>query len=195
LTVTVIPFVPTAEPEDRLEVNESVLALSAMVNDGGTVAETTTLSSEIISIPKVVALSVPAVITAVVVPVAVGLAVMALPESTPQYDELAEKAVSEAYVIKPVLALPEAVGVPGKLLAAPVIVLQLILLKVVETVCEALTAPFEPPVYDGKLIVSPVPVLLAEVVKAKITAEAPPEFMLVSITWAWLTNAADAICQ
>ena len=84
MTVTVMPVVPTTLPEDKFEVNESVVLLSAIVNAGGTVAETTTWSLEIISRPIVVALSLPAVITAVVVPVAVGLAVMALPESTPQ---------------------------------------------------------------------------------------------------------------
>jgi hypothetical protein len=91
-----MPVVVAVEPEDKFVVNESTLSLSAMVNDGGTVAETTTVSSDIMSRPTVVALSVPAVITAVVGPVADGLAVMALPESTPQYDVFAEKADSEA---------------------------------------------------------------------------------------------------
>ena len=95
LTVTVMPVVPTIDPDDRLELNESVLLLSAIVNDGGTVAETTTWSSEMMSRPTVVAESDPAVMTAVVVPGVVGFAVIAEPLSTPQYDVLAEKALVE----------------------------------------------------------------------------------------------------
>ena len=89
-------------------------------------------------------------------------------------------------------ALPEAVGVPGKLAEAPVIAVQLAPAKVVATVCVAFTAPLPPPVYDGKLIVSPVPVLPAEVVNRKIIDEAPPACIFVSSTCADDKKAAEA---
>ena len=89
-------------------------------------------------------------------------------------------------------ALPVAVGVPGRLAEAPVIAVQFVLLYVVATVCVAFTAPLPPPVYDGKLIVKPVPVLPAEVVKRKMIADAPLESILVNMTWADVRKAADA---
>ena len=106
---------------DKLFVNESLLGETPKVNDAGTEAETTTWSLLIIWMESVVALSLPAVMTAVVEVAVVGLEVMA-PLITPQYEVEADKVPMPLMVNRPVPVLPVIDdGEPGRLLLAPVI--------------------------------------------------------------------------
>lgn len=86
-------------------------------------------------------------------------------------------------LIVPVPAVPAAVGEPGKLADAPVIVLQLVPPTDVATVWEVATVPVPTdPVQPENTSEPFVPVLLAEVVNSTIRDDAPPEFMFVKIT-------------